>query len=177
MACVMPSIQNPPKIKAMGNLDIQNLKVSFHTREGIIHAVDGVDLSIKPGEIIGLVGESGSGKSVTCNSILQLLPTPPAQIEGGTIDWSGKDLLRQHDEKMRGIRGKEISMIFQDPMSCLNPYLSVLDQVAEPLVIHEMASPANARKQACEMLARVGVQRVVDMAGVDTVPSPLQVRL
>ena len=162
MACVMPSIQNPPKIKAMGNLDIQNLKVSFHTREGIIHAVDGVDLSIKPGEIIGLVGESGSGKSVTCNSILQLLPTPPAQIEGGTIDWSGKDLLRQHDEKMRGIRGKEISMIFQDPMSCLNPYLSVLDQVAEPLVIHGMASPTNARKQACEMLARVGVQRVVD---------------
>ena len=78
----MPSIQNPPKIKAMGNLDIQNLKVSFHTREGIIHAVDGVDLSIKPGEIIGLVGESGSGKSVTCNSILQLLPTPPAHIEG-----------------------------------------------------------------------------------------------
>ena len=77
----MPSIQNPPMIKTMGNLDIQNLKVSFHTREGIIHAVDGVDLSIKPGEIIGLVGESGSGKSVTCNSILQLLPSPPARIE------------------------------------------------------------------------------------------------
>ena len=155
-------IQNPHKIKEMGNLDIQNLKVSFHTREGIIQAVDGVDLSIKPGEIIGLVGESGSGKSVTCNSILQLLPTPPARIEAGTIDWSGKDLLRQHDEKMRGIRGKEISMIFQDPMSCLNPYLSVLDQVAEPLVIHGMASQKDARKQACEMLARVGVQRVVD---------------
>ena len=146
----------------MGQLTIKNLEVSFHSREGTIHAVDGIDLCINPGEVVGLVGESGSGKSVTCNSILQLLPSPPAQFGKGKIEWSGKDLLQQTDDRMKSIRGKEISMIFQDPMSCLNPYLPVLDQVAEPLLIHGMCSPAEAKSKAMQMLVKVGVDRVTE---------------
>lgn len=153
---------NHQRTDHMGQLTIKNLEVSFHSREGTIHAVDGIDLCINPGEVVGLVGESGSGKSVTCNSILQLLPSPPAQFGKGKIEWSGKDLLQQTDDRMKSIRGKEISMIFQDPMSCLNPYLPVLDQVAEPLLIHGMCSPAEAKSKAMQMLVKVGVDRVTE---------------
>ncbi len=144
----------------MGHLSIKNLEVSFHTREGTIRAVEGIELAIEPGEIVGLVGESGSGKSVTCNSILQLLPTPPARVDNGKVEWSGKDLLDYSESSIRKIRGKEISMIFQDPMSCLNPYLPVVDQVAEPLIIHKIYNPAEAKAKAVEMLMKVGVKRV-----------------
>ena len=144
----------------MGHLSIKNLKVCFHTREGTIRAVEGIDLAIEPGEIVGLVGESGSGKSVTCNSILQLLPRPPAHVDAGKFEWSGKDLLDNSESSMRKIRGKEISMVFQDPMSCLNPYLPVVDQVAEPLIIHQVCHPAEAKVRAVEMLVKVGVNRV-----------------
>jgi len=146
----------------MSKLHIKDLEVNFHTREGIVRAVDGINLSINPGEIVGLVGESGSGKSVTCNSILQLLPAPPARIESGTIEWSGKDLLLQGGSEMQGIRGKEISMIFQDPMSCLNPYIPILDQVAEPLIIHRLCHPLKAMEDAREMLEKVGVLRIAE---------------
>ncbi len=146
----------------MGKLSVKNLQVDFRMREGTVRAVDGIELSVKPGEIVGLVGESGSGKSVTCNCVLRLLPSPPARIEAETIEWNGKNLLQTPDAFMRGIRGKEISMIFQDPMSCLNPYLPVLDQVAEPLIIHGLANQTEARNRASEMLRRVGVDRVVD---------------
>ena len=158
----MPLTLNLLRINPMSNLHIENLQVNFHTREGIVRAVDGINLSIKPGEIVGLVGESGSGKSVTCNSILQLLPAPPARIESGIIQWSGKDLLLQGDAEMQGIRGKEISMIFQDPMSCLNPYIPILNQVAEPLIIHGLCHPQKAMKNAREILLRVGVQRIAE---------------
>ena len=145
----------------MGKLNIHNLSVNFRSREGIICAVNDIDLEIKEGEIVGLVGESGSGKSVTCNSILQLLPCPPAEISQGTIEWSGKDLLQQNEQNMQQIRGKEISMIFQDPMSCLNPYLTVLEQVAEPLMIHNLATPEDAMQQASDILVEVGVDRIL----------------
>ena len=144
----------------MGQLNIQNLSVNFHSREGIVQAVNDIDLEIQEGEIVGLVGESGSGKSVTCNSILQLLPCPPAEISQGAIHWTSKDLLKQKEQNMQQIRGKEISMIFQDPMSCLNPYLTVLEQVAEPLIIHNLATPEEARQQASDMLVEVGVDRI-----------------
>ena len=145
----------------MSDLSIQNLHVGFPTREGIVRAVDGINLSIKPGEIVGLVGESGSGKSVTCNSILQLLPSPPAQFGAGKIDWSGKNLLSETESSLQKIRGKEISMIFQDPMSSLNPYLPVLDQVAEPLVIHKICCWDEAKTKAQEILQKVGVSHVL----------------
>ena len=144
----------------MADLTIDNLHVGFASREGMVRAVDGIDLSIKPGQVVGLVGESGSGKSVTCNSILQLLPSPPARFGPGRIDWSGKDLLSQKERTMQQIRGKEISMIFQDPMSSLNPYLPVVDQVAEPLIIHKICSPDVAKEKALEMLGKVGVAHV-----------------
>ena len=145
----------------MGQLNIQNLSVNFHSREGIVQAVNDIDLEILEGEIVGLVGESGSGKSVTCNSILQLLPCPPAEISQGAIHWTSKDLLKQKEQNMQQIRGKEISMIFQDPMSCLNPYLTVLEQVAEPLIIHKLATPEEAMQQASDMLVEVGVDRIL----------------
>ena len=146
----------------MANLSLENLSISFHSREGIVEAVEGVSLVIEPGEVVGLVGESGSGKSVTCNSVLRLLPSPPARTRADALLWKGRNLLDLPEGEMRSIRGKEISMIFQDPMSCLNPYLPVLDQVAEPLLIHRLADPREAKLQAIEMLARVGVTRVVD---------------
>jgi peptide/nickel transport system ATP-binding protein len=145
----------------MGQLSIQNLSVNFHSREGIVQAVNDIDLKIKEGEIVGLVGESGSGKSVTCNSVLQLLPCPPAEISQGVIEWDGNDLLKTGKQKMANIRGKEISMIFQDPMSCLNPYLTVLEQVAEPLIIHNLATPKEAMQQAKDILVEVGVDRIL----------------
>ena len=144
----------------MGQLNIQNLSVNFHSREGIVQAVNDIDLEIQEGEIVGLVGESGSGKSVTCNSILQLLPCPPAEISQGTIHWTSKDLLKQKEQNMQQIRGKEISMIFQDPISCLNPYLTVLEQVAEPLIVHNLATPEEAMQQALDMLLEVGVDHI-----------------
>jgi peptide/nickel transport system ATP-binding protein len=146
----------------MDKLEINDLKINFNTREGVIRAVEGVNVTLNRGEVVGLVGESGSGKSVTCNSILQLLPSPPARIESGSIKWKNKDLLKEKKRDMEVIRGKEISMVFQDPMSSLNPYLPVLDQVAEPLIIHGLASLHEARKKAGEMLLKVGVSRVAE---------------
>ena len=149
----------------MSELLLKNLRTHFHTRDGIVRAVDGVSFSIAKGEIVGLVGESGSGKSVTCHSILNLLPYPPAKIEDGEILFKNNDLVKTSSQRMQGLRGKEISMVFQDPMSCLNPYVTVLEQVAEPLVIHGLANREKAMKQAMEMLVRVGVERIKDRQG------------
>jgi peptide/nickel transport system ATP-binding protein len=146
----------------MSDVKIKGLKTFFHTREGVVKAVDDITFSIPPGEVVGLVGESGSGKSVTCHSLLQLLPSPPAQVEGGEIIFSGENLLQAKDGKMRELRGKSISMIFQDPMSCLNPYMTIVEQVAEPLLIHNMASKEEAHQQAIDMLLRVGVSKIKD---------------
>ena len=143
----------------MALLEIQNLKTYFHTRAGTTKAVDDVSFKLEKGEILGIVGESGSGKSVTCYSLLGLLPSPPAKIEGGQAPFDGQDLIHLQENVLRDIRGKRISMIFQDPMSCLNPYLRILGQVAEPLLAHDPnMSKEEAEKRAMEMLKKVGIR-------------------
>ena len=138
-------------------LSVRNLSASFHTRAGIVRAVRNVSFDVAPGETLGIVGESGSGKSVTCYSMMGLIPMPPGRIESGSAMLDGTDLLHCPEKELRSIRGKRISMIFQDPMTSLNPYLTIGEQVAEPLVIHEGAGKKEARDRALEQLALVGI--------------------
>ena len=138
-------------------LTVTGLRTHFHTRSGIYRAVDGVSFSVEPGETLGIVGESGSGKSATCYSIMGLIPQPPGRIEGGTAMFDGVDLLHCTPAAARGIRGNRVSMIFQDPMTSLNPYMRISDQLIEPLLIHGKTSRSEARKRALEMLASVGI--------------------
>jgi oligopeptide transport system ATP-binding protein len=138
-------------------LTVQDLRTYFHTRNGVYRAVDGVSFSLDRGETLGIVGESGSGKSVTCYSMMGLIPQPPGRIESGTALFDGVDLLRCSPEQARGIRGKRISMIFQDPMTSLNPYLRVSEQLIEPLMIHEKISKDDAIKRGLAMLEAVGI--------------------
>ncbi len=138
-------------------LSVRNLSASFHTRAGIVRAVRNVSFDVAPGETLGIVGESGSGKSVTCYSMMGLIPMPPGRIESGSAMLDGTDLLRCTEKELRAIRGKRISMIFQDPMTSLNPYLTIGEQVAEPLIIHEGAGKKEARARALEQLALAGI--------------------
>jgi oligopeptide/dipeptide ABC transporter ATP-binding protein len=138
-------------------LEIRGLRVQFGTRRGLVRAVDGVSLSLNRGEVLGVVGESGSGKSVLSLSVLQLLPTPPAIYAGGSIGFDGEDLLSLSKSEMRALRGDRISMIFQEPMTALNPVFTVGHQIAEVFRIHRGLTRAEAREAAVEMLAMVGV--------------------
>src|SRR6187549_2402624 len=126
-------------------LELQGLKTYFQTRVGDVRAVDGVDLTIRAGETVGLVGESGSGKSVTARSIMRLLPTPPGRYAGGKILFKGQDLLALSEHEMSDLRGGRISMIFQDPMTFLNPVLTAGEQVAEAIRRHQGKNRAEAR--------------------------------
>lgn len=139
-------------------LDVQDLCVSFHTRNGVVRAVDGVSLKVEPGQVCGIVGESGSGKSVTAYSLLGLIPMPPGRIEGGKALFQGQDLLQLTERELSQYRGKRISMIFQDPMTSLNPYLRISAQLVEPLVIHENISGKKALHRAIEALEQVGIR-------------------
>ena len=136
---------------------IQDLQTHFFTGEGVVRAVDGVTLSVRPGETLGLVGESGCGKTVTALSILRLVPDPPGRIVGGTICFDGRDLLRLPEEEMRSIRGCAISMIFQEPMTSLNPVFTVGEQVAEGIRHHQKVSRREAWDRAVEVLRRVKI--------------------
>src|SRR5215475_4900835 len=136
-------------------LEVTNLRTSFHTRHGIVRAVNDVSFSLEKGETLGIVGESGSGKSVTCYSLMRLIPQPPGKIEGGSAMFDGIDLLKASPEQLSKIRGKRISMIFQDPMTSLNPYLRISDQLIEPLSIHEKISRAAALERGIAMLSEV----------------------
>ncbi len=138
-------------------LEIKNLKTYFYTDEGISKAVDGVDLALNRGEILGIIGESGSGKSVTALSIIRLVASPPGKIISGEIWFEGNNLLEKSAEEIRRIRGNEISMIFQEPMTSLNPVLTIGDQIMENIITHQKLSKPRARKQAIEMLKLVGI--------------------
>jgi len=140
-------------------LQIDQLQVHFHTRHGVVRAVDGVSLDVHRGSTVGIVGESGSGKSVTCYALLGLLPMPPGRIAGGRAMFDGVDLLRLGESGLRPLRGKRIAMIFQDPMSSLNPYLRIGRQLTEPLEIHEGMRGAAARRRAIDALETVGIDR------------------
>jgi oligopeptide transport system ATP-binding protein len=138
-------------------LEVNGLKTYFHTRDGVVKAVDGVSFSVDKGETVGIVGESGSGKSVTCYSMLGLIPMPPGKIEGGTATFDGTDLLSCGEKVLRTFRGKRVGMIFQDPMTSLNPYLRISTQVTEPLRLHMGMNKATALKHAIEALRDVGI--------------------
>jgi oligopeptide/dipeptide ABC transporter ATP-binding protein len=138
-------------------LQIKGLKTWFHTEAGTAKAVDGVSFDIMPGEVVGLVGESGSGKSVTALSILRLIPDPPGKIVEGSILFKGQDLLKLSWEDIRAIRGREISMIFQEPMTSLNPVFTIGMQIMEVVLHHEKISKKDAFDRCVEMLKLVGI--------------------
>ena len=138
-------------------IQVRGLKTYFKTEGGMAKAVDGVDFDIQPGEVLGLVGESGSGKSVTALSILRLVPEPPGKIVGGSILYKGRDLLKLSWNEIREIRGKEISMIFQEPMTSLNPVFTIGRQLMEVVLEHEPVSKKEAFDRSVEMLELVGI--------------------
>jgi peptide/nickel transport system ATP-binding protein len=139
-------------------LEVEDLQTWFYTRRGVVKAVDRVSFSLRPGETLAIVGESGCGKSITALSILGLVPSPPGRIVGGAVRLNGQDLLRLPDEAMRRVRGNLVSMIFQEPMTSLNPVLTIGAQVEEALLLHQPGlSRARARAKAVEMLALVRI--------------------
>jgi peptide/nickel transport system ATP-binding protein len=149
----------PAEFSQDGNalLSVQDLRVHFDTDAGLVKAVDGVTWSVAPGETLGIVGESGSGKSVSAMAIMGLVPVPPGRFASGRIMFNGRDLLKLHEEELRDIRGKDVSMIFQDPLTSLNPVFKVGHQIAEVIQVHEKLGRIPARKRAVELLAEVGI--------------------
>ena len=138
-------------------LEVKNLRTYFYTRKGVVPAVDGVDFQIKPGEILGIVGESGCGKSVTSLSILNLLIDYAKIEEGSEINFEGKNLAEFSKKEMCQVRGKDIAMIFQDPMTSLNPVMTIEKQLMETVQAHQNVSKAEAKKLALEMMIKVGI--------------------
>jgi oligopeptide transport system ATP-binding protein len=143
-------------------LDVKGLETQFKTPDGIVHAVNGVSFGLKEGETLGVVGESGSGKSVTMLSVLGLIPNPPGRVVAGEALFFGQDLLKISTEEMRHIRGAQISMVFQDPMTSLNPVLTVGLQLEEPLMLHLGMTHSQAQVRAAELLEMVGIPKAKD---------------
>lgn len=143
----------------MSLLEIKGLEVKYITNAATIDAVNGIDLCINERECVGLVGETGAGKTTTAKSIMGLIPHPPGKILGGEICFEGADLLELNEKEMRKIRGDKISMIFQDPMSALNPTMKIVDQIAEVILLHSKCSEFEANARAVEILEKVGIRR------------------
>ncbi|MBI4769554.1 MAG: ABC transporter ATP-binding protein [Chloroflexi bacterium] len=138
-------------------LEVKDLVTRFHIHEGVVHAVNGVSFHLDEGETLGIVGESGCGKSVTMLSILRLIPMPPGKIEAGEAVFQNRDLLKMNAEEIRNVRGAQIGMVFQDPMTSLNPVLTIGKQVCEPLMLHLGMNREQARERAAELLGLVGI--------------------
>ncbi|MCJ7641437.1 MAG: ABC transporter ATP-binding protein [Desulfobacterales bacterium] len=138
-------------------LRVENLKTYFNTDDGIVKAVDGVSFTLNQGETLGIVGESGCGKSVMNLSVMRLIPSPPGKITGGDIFFHGKSVLAMSEDELRDLRGNKISMIFQDPMTSLNPFLRISTQLVETLQLHQGLSKSEAREKAIQMLRMVGI--------------------
>jgi oligopeptide transport system ATP-binding protein len=138
-------------------LDVRDLTVRFHTLEGVVHAVNGISYTLEPGEMLGIVGESGCGKSVSVLSVMGLIPQPPGKIVAGEVRFQGQDLLKLSEEEMQHIRGKDVAMVFQDPMTSFNPVLTIGRQVGEPLKLHLGMSWEQIRKRVAELLGLVGI--------------------
>ncbi|MCL1695533.1 MULTISPECIES: ABC transporter ATP-binding protein [unclassified Lysinibacillus] len=138
-------------------LEVKDLKINFKTYAGLVHAVRGVTFDLKEGETLAIVGESGSGKSVTSNALMKLIPQPPGIYESGQILFNGRDLVPLSDKEMSKVRGNEIAMIFQDPMTSLNPTMKVGRQITEVILQHKKVSKADAKKRAIELLTQVGI--------------------
>jgi len=138
-------------------LQVEALRVEFNTRDGVARVIDDLDISLNSGEILGIVGESGCGKSMTALSIMGLVPTPPGRIASGTIRLAGENLVQASEQRLRQVRGNEISMIFQEPMTSLNPVFSIGDQIAETVMLHENRRKQDAWDWAVEMLEAVGI--------------------
>jgi oligopeptide transport system ATP-binding protein len=138
-------------------LEVRNLKTQFFTQDGVVHAVNGISYHLNEGETLGIVGESGCGKSVGVLSLMRLIPMPPGKIVGGSVLFQGRDLMQISDDEMRSVRGNKIAMIFQDPMTSLNPVLTVGRQVSEALELHLGMSKGEARRRTIELLEMVGI--------------------
>jgi oligopeptide/dipeptide ABC transporter ATP-binding protein len=143
-------------------LEVKDLKTHFFTREGVVRAVDGISLSLEPGRALGIVGESGSGKSVTALSIMGLIPRPPARIVNGSVEFQGRDLTTLSERELEDVRGRQIAMIFQDPMTSLNPTLRIKTQITEVLDRHFGASKEEAKRKAIELLEEVQIPNAAD---------------
>ena len=138
-------------------LEVKNLRTHFYTFEGVVKAVDGVSYDLEEGETLGLVGESGCGKSVSAMSLMRLIPDPPGKIVDGEILFEGQDVLQLSMDEMRHIRGAKMSMVFQEPMTSLNPVLNLEKQLGETLQLHKGMTKQEARQESVELLARVGI--------------------
>jgi oligopeptide transport system ATP-binding protein len=146
-------------------LEVNGLKTRFHTPEGTVYAVNGISFSVDEGETLAVVGESGCGKSVSMLSVLQLIQVPPGEIAGGTAMYRGQDLLRKSEKEMETVRGKEIAMIFQDPMTSLNPVLTIGRQITETLRVHMSFQKDVAERRAVELLETVGIPDAANRLG------------
>ncbi|SHF12347.1 ABC transporter ATP-binding protein [Clostridium fallax] len=144
-------------------VEFKNLKTYFYTGEGVVKAVNDVSFKIKEGETVCVVGESGCGKSVTAMSLMRLIPNPPGKIVGGEIFLDGRDVLKIPEEEMRNIRGNEVSVIFQEPMTSLNPVFKVGDQICEAIILHQKLSKQDALKKAIDVLKIIGIPRAEEI--------------